>query len=415
MGNWSPIAGVSTSKRSLAAGLLALCVLAAGASAVAAADDPSFDSDTVDLRENETATVNVTVGDADEIPVRFGDEEHLNYELAGTIEPGDSETVTIRIDPSATADSEPPISVTGDATFGIGSETELEMALDPASYSFTMLDPNADNESVIDETRIVVTAADEGTETAVEADDAPATPTDHGWILLENDSAETVALEPDGATAGDQFDVRLSAPGVFVVTESTTVNESDVANVTFDLGDHSAPQRAELTVRGDEANVSEEYPVYVTAAGEGGNRSTTAADVTLENESSASVALDVDAEAGTELDAVLVSPDRFVRESTATVDENGTARAAFDLAAIDAGTGATLRVYSPHELLEERSVAVVDNASATDGTDEAQSGNESASVSTATESADSTDDSIPGFGVAAALVALGIAAGRLRG
>ncbi|AEH36133.1 BGTF surface domain-containing protein [Halopiger xanaduensis] len=405
MGNWSPIAGVSTWKRLLAAGLVALCVLSAGASAVAAADDPSFASDTVDVTENETATVNVTVGDANEIPVRFGDEERLNYKLAGTIDSGDSETVTIRIDPSATADSESPISVAGDASLEVSDESELESALDPASYELAVLESNADDESVIDDTRVVVTAADERSENAAEEHDDPVTPTDRGWFLLENDSAETIALEPDGAAEGDRLQVRLSAPGVFVLTESTTVNESGVATVTFDLGDHAAPQQADLVARSDDANVSAEHPVYVIAP-EQDDRSAANADITLENESSASVTLDVDAEAGAELDAVLVSPERFVRESTATVDENGTARVAFDLDGVDAGVGATVRVYSPSELLEERSVAVVDGANATDGA--AKSSNESASVE------ESTDDSVPGFGVVVSLVAFGIAADRLR-
>ncbi|RKD93650.1 BGTF surface domain-containing protein [Halopiger aswanensis] len=415
MGNWSPIAGVAISKRLLAIGLLALCVLSASASVAAAADDPSFDSDTVEVQENETATVNVTVGDADEIPVRFGDEDQLNYELTGTIDPGEAETVTIRIDPYATADSESPISVAGDASLDISSESELESALDPASYELAVLESNADGESVIDETNVVVAAADDRNENAVEASDDPVTPTDRGWILLENDSAETIALEPAGATEGDQLEVRLSAPGVFVVTESTTVNESGVATVTFDLEDHSAPQRAEFAVRGDEANVSEDYPVYVTAAGQDGDRSTTNADTILENASSASVALDVDAETGTELDVMLVSPEQFVRESTATVDQNGTVQAAFDLDGVDAGVGATLSAYSADELVEERSVAIVDAGNTTEGTEEAQS-NESASTSaSATESTESTNDSIPGFGIVATLAALGIAAGRRRG
>ncbi|NEU55620.1 BGTF surface domain-containing protein [Halorussus sp. MSC15.2] len=167
---------------------------------------------------------------------------------------------------------------------------------------------------------------------------------DHENIVLHPHANQTVRLRTN-AEAGTELKVELLRNGSLNRVTTAPVSENGTATAVFDLGDFEAERDVSLVVRHDDKKVAESPGVVRKISTELVHHGDPLVLRPAENET---VQIRTDADPGRKLQVALKS-DKFVRAVTATVSENGTATATFDLSDVESGTPITVSVFASDE------------------------------------------------------------------
>jgi PGF-CTERM protein len=234
---------------------------------------------------------------------------------------------------------------------------------------------------------------------------------DGGHVSLVNGPNTTVTgtttLDP-----GSQVTVRVRSSGAspFIVQETTAVTDDGTFAVTLDLSDAPVVANATVTVHGANQTLTTADAV-------------TLGDATLDHEGemlslvngsdatvSGSTTLAPDSEVVVRVRSSGENP--FLKSQAATVAEDGSFEATFDLGAQASGTDTTVSVYGANRTLTEVDAVVVAEPTSTPTDSPTPDGTTDSPTDAGTTPGGSSGHG-PGFGVAVGLLA--IVAGGLLG
>jgi hypothetical protein len=125
-------------------------------------EDPQFTASTYTTESGETATIDLTTGDADEIQVQIGNEERSSYVLRARVEPGSHDRVTLTFDTaSAGAPNANSLGVEQDVALEVLEETSLQGSLAASTYPMVLQVPGTRGLRRVDIATLAVREAEE--------------------------------------------------------------------------------------------------------------------------------------------------------------------------------------------------------------------------------------------------------------
>lgn len=259
---------------------------------------------------------------------------------------------------------------------------------------------------------LVATASVAGVTTAQPSEETPSAEFD-GELTLTNGNGQWIA----GTTTldeGTEIIVEIRGENDVREPERVTVGSDGSFDARFDLQQFEAGTEYTAVVLARNGSGGWEQindgATGTIAAAPIGSFTSDGTTLTVSNTSDATISGETSLEAGAEVNVRIRSTngasDPFLHTDTATVAEDGTFTATFDLSNVPANTSFVATARSDAGELEESEGLVVDGSSTVTSTTA-----EPTETAETTETADTTNDAgQPGFGVAAALVALAGAA-----